>query len=88
MRVSSEALAKGEMLGVEVLTLEKVLSYGKDDKSEGTFEVSMCSEALREMLDTRFGRGLLRSLPLVETKACSLCAQWHSCQASQVANKE
>ena len=75
MRVSSEASAKGEMLGAEVLTLEKVLSYGRDDKAEGTFEVSMCAEALREMLDTRFGRALLRSLPLVEAKACHSSAQ-------------
>ena len=52
--------------GIDVLSLEALLEYSEDDMKESHFEVSMFAEMFKEMLQTRFARGLMRGLAVIE----------------------
>jgi hypothetical protein len=49
-----------------VHTLEDLLSYTDDDSREDAFEAAVFAELFREMLELRFGRGILRAAAVVE----------------------
>ena len=49
-------------------SLEGLLEYTLDDAREATFEASLFGELFREMLDARFGGGLLRALRALEAE--------------------
>jgi hypothetical protein len=51
-----------------VLSLNGLLEYGVDDVKEGTFEVSVCAELLREALQARFGASLLAGCTAIEAQ--------------------
>jgi LAIKA domain len=48
------------------VSLEGLLDYSEDDTREASFEVALAAELFLEMLQTRFGRGLLRGLHVIE----------------------
>lgn len=51
---------------MDVLPLEALLDYSENDVKECHFEVSMFGELLKEMLQTRFARGLIRGMAIIE----------------------
>ncbi len=51
---------------MDVLPLEALLDYSENDVKECHFEVSMFGELLKEMLQTRFARGLVRGMAIIE----------------------
>ena len=59
-------LDKRTKFGIDILPLESLLDYSEDDTKECHFEVSMFAEMFREMLQTRFARGLMRGLAVIE----------------------
>ena len=63
------------------VTLDRLLGYSDDDMKEATFEASVFAELFRDMLDTRYGQGLMRALAHI--KAAKVCAvlyiAWLSC---------
>lgn len=75
---NKDFLDKRTKFGIDVLPLEALLDYNEDDVKECHFEVSMFAEMFREMLQTRFGRGLVRGMAIIEQEvglspAVSLC---------------
>ena len=73
MKVNREFLGKKEKFAALGISLDGLLEYTEDDTREPTFEVSMFGELFQDMLDTRFGRGLLRSFAVLE-KQVQACA--------------
>ena len=63
---NQEFLGPKESFRVDVANLDTLLAYTEKDDREPTFEVSMFAELFREMLEARFGRGILRTLELLE----------------------
>ena len=57
---------KRTKFGIDVLSLEALLDYSEKDVKECHFEVSMFAEMFKEMLQTRFARGLMRGLAVIE----------------------
>ena len=49
-----------------MLPLDALLDYSENDVKECHFEVSMFGELLKEMLQTRFARGLVRGMAIIE----------------------
>ena len=72
--------AKDSKARLEVLnmSLRGLLDYTEDDTAEATFEASMFGELFLEMLQARFGRDLLRTLPLVAEQVRVKHAGWVS----------
>jgi len=50
------------------MSLDALLTYDQGDTKEGSVEVGLFAEFFREMLDARYGRGLLRCLAAIEHK--------------------
>ena len=50
------------------LSLEALLDWGADERSEGAFEVALFAEAFADMLAARFGRVILRNLAALEQR--------------------
>ena len=65
---------KRTKFGIDVLPLEALLDYNEDDVKECHFEVSMFAEMFREMLQTRFGRGLVRGMAVIEQEVSQKAA--------------
>ena len=65
---------KRSKFGLDVLPLEALLDYNEDDVKECHFEVSMFAEMFKEMLQTRFARGLIRGMAIIEHQVRA-----HSC---------
>ena len=63
---NQEFLGPKESFRVDVASLDALLAYTEKDDREPTFEVSVFAELFREMLEARFGRGILRTLELLE----------------------
>lgn len=63
---NKDFLDKRTKFGIDVLPLEALLHYSEDDTKECHFEVSMFAEMFREMLQTRFARGLMRGVAVIE----------------------
>ena len=63
---NQEFLGPKEPFRVDVASLDALLAYTEKDDREPTFEVSIFAELFREMLEARFGRGILRTLELLE----------------------
>ena len=63
---NQEFLGPKESFRVDVASLDALLSYTEKDDREPAFEVSVFAELFREMLEVRFGRGILRTLELLE----------------------
>ena len=59
-------LGPKESFRVDAASLDALLAYTEKDDREPTFEVSIFAELFREMLEARFGRGILRTLELLE----------------------
>lgn len=57
---------KRTKFGIDVLSLEALLDYSEDDVKECHFEVSLFAEMFKEMLQTRFARGLMRGVAVIE----------------------
>ena len=81
---NKDFLDKRTKFGIDVLPLEALLDYSEDDTKECHFEVSMFAEMFREMLQTRFARGLMRGLAVIEQQVgwsplirCLACDLWH-----------
>ena len=72
MKVNREFLGKKEKFAALGISLDGLLEYTEDDTREPTFEVSMFGELFQDMLDTRFGRGLLRSFAVLEKQVYRL----------------
>ena len=66
VKVNREFLGKKEKFAALGISLDGLLEYTEDDTREPTFEVSMFGELFQDMLDTRFGRGLLRAFAVLE----------------------
>ena len=66
VKVNREFLGKKEKFAALGISLDGLLEYTEDDTREPTFEASMFGELFQDMLDTRFGRGLLRSFAVLE----------------------
>ena len=66
IRPNQEFLGPKESFRVDVASLDALLAYTEKDDGEPTFEVSVFAELFREMLEARFGRGILRTLELLE----------------------
>jgi len=66
-------LDKRTKFGMDVLPLEALLDYSENDVKECHFEVSMFGELLKEMLQTRFARGLVRGMAIMEQE---VSASW------------
>ena len=47
------------------MSLRGLLDYTEDDTAAATFEASMFGELFLEMLQARFGRAILRTLPVI-----------------------
>ena len=69
---NKDFLDKKSKFGVDVLPLEALLDYNEDDTKESHFEVSLFAELFKEMLQTRFARGLLRALAILDHEASEL----------------
>lgn len=63
---NKDFLDKKSKFAMDVLPLEALLDYNEDDTKEGHFEVSMFAELFKEMLQTRFARGMLRALAVLD----------------------
>ena len=63
---NQEFLGSKESFRVDVASLDALLAYTEKDDRESTFEVSVFAELFREMLEAKFGRGILRTLELLE----------------------
>ena len=66
---NKDFLDKKSKFGVDVLPLEALLDYNEDDTKESHFEVSVFAELFKEMLQTRFARGMLRALAMLDHEA-------------------
>ncbi|GAX78377.1 hypothetical protein CEUSTIGMA_g5819.t1 [Chlamydomonas eustigma] len=56
-------------------TLESLLEYREEDNKEAMFEVSLFAEMFKEMLQTRFGLGILRTLPTIAAPPSTKAAE-------------
>ena len=63
---NKDFLGAKESFHAEVSSLDTLLGYTEKDDREGMFEVSVFAELFREMLEARFGRGILRTLEVLE----------------------
>ena len=63
---NKDFLDKRTKFSMDVLPLEALLDYSENDVKECHFEVSMFGELLKEMLQTRFARGLIRGMATIE----------------------
>ncbi len=70
---NKDFLDKRTKFGMDVLPLEALLDYSENDVKECHFEVSMFGELLKEMLQTRFARGLVRGMAIMEQE---VSASW------------
>ena len=82
---NKDFLDKKSKFGVDVLPLEALLDYNEDDTKEGHFEVSVFAELFKEMLQTRFARGLLRALAILDHEVNTnsswfLCSMYTACR--------
>ena len=68
---NKEFVDKRSKFGIDVLPLEALLDYNEDDVKESHFEVSMFGEMFKEMLQTRFARGLIRGMAIIEQEVSS-----------------
>ena len=66
-----DGLERKSRLEVLNMSLRGLLDYTEDDVAEATFEASMFGEMFLEMLQARFGRAILRTLPLVAEQVIS-----------------
>ncbi len=66
---SQEAVDRKSRYEVLSMSLRGLLDYTEDDVAEATFEASMFGELFLEMLQARFGRAILRTLPLIAEQA-------------------
>ncbi|GAB4821065.1 hypothetical protein N2152v2_008111 [Parachlorella kessleri] len=62
VRAAGEALDKRGRSVLSVVTLDQLLDYSDEDTREAGFEAALFAEAFQEMLQQRFGRGMLRAL--------------------------
>ena len=72
---NKDFLDKKSKFAMDVLPLEALLDYNEDDTKESHFEVSMFAELFKEMLQTRFARGMLRALAVLDHEVTFLCKQ-------------
>ena len=63
---NKDFLGSKESFHAEVSSLDTLLGYTEKDDREGMFEVSVFAELFREMLEARFGQGILRTLEVLE----------------------
>ena len=63
---NKDFLGAKESFHTEVSSLDTLLAYTEKDDTEDMFEVSIFAELFREMLEARFGRGILRTLETLE----------------------
>lgn len=63
---NKDFLDKRSTFGLEILPLDALLDYNEDDTKESHFELSIFAEMFKEMLQTRFARGLIRGLAILE----------------------
>ena len=63
---NKDFLGAKESFHTEVSSLDTLLAYTEKDDTEDMFEVSIFAELFREMLEARFGRGILRTLEALE----------------------
>ena len=63
---NKEFLGPKESFRADVASLDALLAYTEKDDREPAFEASVFAELFREMLDARFGRGILRTLELLD----------------------
>ncbi|DBB00253.1 TPA: hypothetical protein ACH3X1_014082 [Trebouxia sp. C0004] len=72
---NKDFLDKRTKFGIDVLPLEALLNYSENDVKECHFEVSMFGELLKEMLQTRFARGLVRGMAIIEQETEVECSK-------------
>ena len=74
-------LGEKESFKVDIASLDTLLAYTEKDDKEAMFEVSIFAELFREMLEARFGQGILRVLEVLEKEDRLVCHQhlnhWH-----------
>lgn len=63
---NKDFLGPKESFQVEVANLDTLLDYTEKDDREMTFEVLVFGELFKEMLQARFGCGILRTLEMLE----------------------
>lgn len=63
---NKDFLDKRTKFSLDMLPLDALLDYSENDVKECHFEVSMFGELLKEMLQTRFARGLVRGMAIIE----------------------
>lgn len=68
-------LGDKESFKVDVASLDTLLAYTDKDDKEAMFEVSIFAELFREMLEARFGQGILRVLEVLEKEDRLVCHQ-------------
>ncbi|KAK9843771.1 hypothetical protein WJX81_005663 [Elliptochloris bilobata] len=68
-------LGRKDRFAALATSLEGLLEYTLDDSREATFEASLFGELFREMLDARFGGGLMRGLRHLEAEVESAKAR-------------
>lgn len=62
---SQEGVDRSCRYEVLAMSLRGLLDYSEDDTAVPTFEASMFGELFLEMLQARFGRAILRALPVI-----------------------
>ena len=81
MQPNKAFLGEKESFKVDVASLDTLLAYTEKDDKEAMFEVSIFAELFREMLEARFGQGILRVLEVLEKEDRLVCHQhlnhWH-----------
>eukprot|EP01080_Neovahlkampfia_damariscottae_P008293 gene8293-117_t len=60
--VLTQKLKLENEISVSMISLDELLSYTKDDKSENMFEISLFAESFHEMLQMMFGNIILETL--------------------------
>jgi len=66
--VRPDFLGEKERFTAVSMSLDSLLKYDQGDTQEGSVEVGLFAEFFREMLDARYGCGLLRCLAVIEHK--------------------
>ena len=75
MQPNKAFLGDKESFQVDVASLNTLLAYTDKDDKEAMFEVSIFAELFREMLEARFGQGILRVLEVLEKEDRLVCHQ-------------
>ncbi len=75
MQPNKAFLGEKESFKVDVADLDTLLAYTEKDDKEAVFEVSIFAELFREMLEARFGQGILRVLEVLEKEDRLVCHQ-------------